>query len=523
MRSLALLLSFSVGFLSLSQEIAWVRIVGFAYQGKPQAFSFVLVVFLAGIASGAYVGKKLCERFDNIIGIAAWSLVFAGLVDFSLLTLLPMIFKMDPTLLRLALLSFSILITAAAKAILFPVVHHMGSALNDRLGRSVSTVYFANILGSTTGTLLTGLVLLEWLSAANTMRLIAACTLGLAAVTLLNIKTVHAMVTRVSFVVMAAVTALALIGIDKSNTALIYSMAEAAPGTIKHLVENRHGVIHVVAGKDNIDTVFGGNVYDGHTTTDLHSNVNGMNRTYLLHALMPAPKRVLVIGLATGAWLKVLTMNPKIEHFDVVEINPGYAEITKNYAELKSILDDPRVEIHYTDGRHWLRTTDHRYDLIVMNTTWYWRAYSTNLLSQDFFRIVKERLNPGGIFAFNTTWSGDAFITAVDGFKYAYLYGNFAYASDHDFRGEIAHAPERLLALTDNNKPVFNANSKADMDAIDALMQRKFETIDEKIASSPVRPEIITDQNMLTEFKHGLKFGRQFITVYVDSSKQPEK
>ena len=53
MRSLALLLSFSVGFLSLSQEIAWVRIVGFAYQGKPQAFSFVLVVFLAGIASGA--------------------------------------------------------------------------------------------------------------------------------------------------------------------------------------------------------------------------------------------------------------------------------------------------------------------------------------------------------------------------------------------------------------------------------------------------------------------------------------
>ena len=80
-----------------------------------------------------------------------------------------------------------------------------------------------------------------------------------------------------------------------------------------------------------------------------------------------------------------------------------------------------------------------------------------------------------------------------------------------------------MLALTDNNKPVFSADSKADMDAIDALMQRKFETIDEKIASSPVRPEIITDQNMLTEFKHGLKFGRQFITVYVDSSKQPEK
>ena len=59
------------------------------------------------------------------------------------------------------------------------------------------------------------------------------------------------------------------------------------------------------------------------------------------------------------------------------------------------------------------------------------------------------------------------------------------------------------------------------MDAINALMQRKFETIEEKIASSPVKPEVITDQNMLTEFKHGLKFGRQFITVFLDPEKHP--
>ena len=92
MRLLAILLSFSMGFLSLSQEIVWVRIVGFVYAGKPQGFAYVLVMFLAGIALGAYLGKKACERFKNIVGIAGWALFIAGLVDLGVLLYLPHLF-----------------------------------------------------------------------------------------------------------------------------------------------------------------------------------------------------------------------------------------------------------------------------------------------------------------------------------------------------------------------------------------------------------------------------------------------
>jgi len=48
-------LSFLIGFLSLSEEILWVRTVSFAYHTLPPTFSFVLVCYLVGIALGAAV------------------------------------------------------------------------------------------------------------------------------------------------------------------------------------------------------------------------------------------------------------------------------------------------------------------------------------------------------------------------------------------------------------------------------------------------------------------------------------
>ena len=66
----AWILSMSVGFLSLSQEILWVRYVGFAHHSVPQAFSFVLAMYLLGIAAGASAGKWVCARFPALLTAA---------------------------------------------------------------------------------------------------------------------------------------------------------------------------------------------------------------------------------------------------------------------------------------------------------------------------------------------------------------------------------------------------------------------------------------------------------------------
>lgn len=150
MKRIAWLLSFTVGFFSMAQEIVWVRLSGFALETLPQAFSFVLAMFLMGISLGALLGKILCSRFTNLTFIAGWILLLSGLLDLVLVTCIPFMFF----LLRATGLGILIFISATIKGMIFPIAHHIGSTIGNALGRSISWVYFANIMGSTLGPLM---------------------------------------------------------------------------------------------------------------------------------------------------------------------------------------------------------------------------------------------------------------------------------------------------------------------------------------------------------------------------------
>ncbi len=162
MFSFAWWLSLTVGFLSLSEEIVWVRVLGFAYQGQASAFAFVLTCYLIGIACGAAYGKRLCGRTSDLCGAAAVILAVASLDDVLTPFVIGHMISRDSGLLVPAM---AIVLTAGIKSVLFPIVHHLGSqAQGPRVGRSVSRIYFGNILGATLGPLMTGFVALDHLS-----------------------------------------------------------------------------------------------------------------------------------------------------------------------------------------------------------------------------------------------------------------------------------------------------------------------------------------------------------------------
>ncbi|MBE7426720.1 MAG: hypothetical protein HS106_11920 [Ideonella sp.] len=71
-----------------------------------------------------------------------------------------------------------IALTAMLKAIIFPIVHHLGSdaSLEHRIGRSVSRVYLANVLGAAIGPIVTGYWLLDLMGVAAAMALIGTLT-----------------------------------------------------------------------------------------------------------------------------------------------------------------------------------------------------------------------------------------------------------------------------------------------------------------------------------------------------------
>ncbi|MBZ5585763.1 MAG: hypothetical protein LAQ30_26930 [Acidobacteriia bacterium] len=101
-------------------------------------------------------------------------------------------------------------------------------------------------------------------------------------------------------------------------------------------------------------TVYGGAIYDGRFSVSLVDDRNIIARAYALSAFHPAPKDVLMIGLASGSWAQVVANHPQVEKLTLVEINPGYLNLIPHHPEVASLLHNPKVDIVIDDGRRWL-------------------------------------------------------------------------------------------------------------------------------------------------------------------------
>jgi predicted membrane-bound spermidine synthase len=401
----------------------------------------------------------------------------------------------------IALLSAAVVITALLQSLVFPIAHHLGSSSDaGRVGSSVSKVYFANIVGSTFGPLVTGFVLLQWLSLQQSLLLFAVAALSLGLFCWSRSGALH-----IAWSAAALLTGAVVLLIPNALVpALIAATADADhAGPLRYLIENRYGIVHALGAADGDDIVFGGNAYDGRINIDLVTDSNGIARAYILGALHAAPARVLVIGLSGGAWAQVISGFRGVERMDIVEINPGYLELIRRYPTVAPLLDDARVTVHVDDGRRWLkRHPERQFDLIVMNTSNHWRAYTSLLLSQEFNRLVERHLSPDGIFAYNSTFFWDAFNTTLTVFPYVYSFSNLVIASRHDLQDELAHARERLAAIRVGGRVMVDPARPEVASKIDRMVAgvRRF---DPTINPAGRALEVITDQNMINEYKYG--------------------
>ncbi|MEZ0231930.1 MAG: hypothetical protein ACAH12_03750 [Methylophilaceae bacterium] len=490
------LLAFFCGFLSLSAEILWVRLYGFSQHSIPQAFGFVLFCFILGIALGAFIGKKYCEvkhLDDELWEISSIALIINGIF----LLLFPLIFgylggTAFSTLGALVLIT----INATVVAIIFPIVHHLGANNKNGVGRMLSNVYFSNVLGATLGPLVTGYLVLDILTLQEAFFAFFLISIFIGLLVLEK----HRLYVLLGLIIFTAPLGWETI---QRPHAILQSFSDSGD-TYKSVIETRQGIITIFKDEALGDAVFGGNVYDGRVNLNGDVNSNKINRILLTSALQPKPKKVLMIGLSIGTWLALVREFKGIEKIDVIEINPGYEKAITNYPDQLSATQDPRVNIIYDDGRRWLKANkSEKYDLVIMNTTWNWRSYSTLLLSKEFLSIVKRHLNPRAIFCFNTTGSDDAFYTAAHVFDHAYRYLNFVYVSDHDFREskDTQEALDMFRNFSVNNQMIFKENS----DIPKHMLEIPFVSIQDVESKAGRNLEVITDMNMITEFKYGKK------------------
>jgi len=178
--------------------------------------------------------------------------------------------------------------------------------------------------------------------------------------------------------------------------------------------------------------------------------------------------------------------------------------------EVASILSNPRMHITIDDGRRWLlRNRDARFDAIVMNSTFYWRDHSANLLSEDFLRIIRQHLNPGGLFLYNTTGSKEVVATGIAVFSYAMRVENALVVSDSPLTFDRERWRAVLLSSSIDGKPLVDPSDPAQRDALERVLRIPDDPTGKQVFSIEQNDElrrrlqglrVITDDNMGAEW-----------------------
>ncbi|MGC2213905.1 MAG: hypothetical protein WA602_11935, partial [Silvibacterium sp.] len=248
---------------------------------------------------------------------------------------------------------------------------------------------------------------------------------------------------------------------------LLYKSDYRSSMRFADVVENRSGVIAV----DPADIVYGGGAYDGRFNTDLVHDSNGLIRAFAVSNLRPGQKNILVIGLSSGSWAQVVANDPDVEDETIVEINPGYLPLIRKHADVVSLLGNPKVHIVIDDGRRWLVShPDRKFDFILMNTSFNWRANATNLLSTEFLGLIRAHLNPGGVAYYNTTSSERVLMTGSTVFPYSLRIFNFLAVSDSPLVLDKDLWRAKLTNYRIDGRPVFELSNPVDRDALNKIL-----------------------------------------------------
>jgi len=62
-----------------------------------------------------------------------------------------------------------------------------------------------------------------------------------------------------------------------------------------------------------------------------------------------------------------------------------------------NVVDNPKVTVHIDDARHFLLTTDQKFDAVTSDPLDPWVKGAATLYTREFFDLVKQHLNPGGV------------------------------------------------------------------------------------------------------------------------------
>ena len=382
-------LVFGAGIGALATEITASRLLAPYFGSSTVVWANLIGIILAALAVGYWLGGRLADRRPQprLLGfVVLGSAVCVAVIPFAAKPFLDFTVEgLDTASAGAVVGSFlAVLLLCAPPVVLLGMVSPFAIRLAvssiATAGAVAGRLYALSTAGSLLGVFLPALVLIPAVGTQRTF-LVIGVLLAASACFLLGVR--YLVVTALLAVLLAAPP-----GAVKAEAGLIYeensfhqyiSVVERPDG--RRLLHLNEGVaVHSVWRPDSVLT---GGVWDAFLA---------------LPPLLGRPlERVAILGNAGGTTARALGLYYPRAEVDGVELDPAVSRVGRRFFGME---DNPRLIVHDVDARPFLRASDDRYDLIVVDA--YRQPYVPfYLATREFFRLVREHLTPGGIVALN--------------------------------------------------------------------------------------------------------------------------
>ena len=432
------------GMAALGAEVVWTRLLSLLLGGTVYTFALILAVFLIGLGIGGAGGSALARRArspQGALGACQWLAAAgvawtAGMISGSL-----PFWPIQPSLATSPWFTFQLDLLRCLWAVLpptilwgasFPLALAAVARRGQDPGRLVGGVYAANTGGAIVGALGFSLVLVPTLGTAHAERAL----IGLAA--LAGLVAMVPMIARArgparlgGGVALAAVLTLAgglawavapapwavtafgrqaAIMLARSVTPVVATAPtgpDAPEVSCTFVGEGRDVSVAVTTTNQGVRSFHGaGKIQASTLPADMRLQRLLGHLPPLIH---PKPESVLVVACGAGVTAGCFTLHPDVKRIVIADIEPLVPTVVtpmfgpENYHVVDGIArQNPRevngkqVEVKYDDGRHFLRTTAEKFDIITSDPIDPWVKGCAALNTVEYYRMCRDHLKPGG-------------------------------------------------------------------------------------------------------------------------------
>jgi spermidine synthase len=413
------------GACALGAEVVWTRILGLILGATVYTFSIILAVFLMGLGTGSFGGALLSRVVRPQVAIGYCQMFLVGAIAWTAFVLarsLPY-WPINPKLSISPSFTFQIDLVRAFLA-MFPATVLWGASFPLALAavapgacdsaRPVASIYAANTGGAIIGALAFSLILIPCLgtqhseSALIILSCVAALCMLVPAVSSWRWK--PGALWLAASIMAAATLAATVPRIPAGLVAYgrLFTTVNAGLAAYGRLLRtgNSWQILYVGEGLNSSLAVsqFGNTrQFSVSGRPEASTEPHDMRLQRMLGNL-PAliqlkPRSVLVVGFGAGVTAGSFVVNPDVQRIVICELEPLIPPVTSQFFNNGNynVLHDPRTEVVYEDARNYILTTREKFDIITSDPIHPWVKGSATLYTKEYFALVKEHLNPGGI------------------------------------------------------------------------------------------------------------------------------